>query len=55
VPDQADAQAAPPSGLHFSTWGPPDGPILLRHEPPTLGVVSEIGAALPIGIAYPVG
>jgi len=56
VTAQDDAQAAlPPSGPSFSTWGPLDGPILRRDEPPAIGVVGEPGSAWPIGIAYPVG
>src|SRR3954467_8828889 len=46
---------APPAGPFFSTWGPPDGPILRRDQPPAIGVVATPGNAWPIGIAYPVG
>ena len=49
-------QPAPePAGPFFSTWGPPDGPILRRDEPPALGVVASRGQPMPIGIAFPVG
>jgi hypothetical protein len=36
-------------------WGPVDGPILRRHEPPALGVVAAPDWPMPIGIAFPVG
>jgi hypothetical protein len=38
-----------------ATFGPLDGPVLRRHEPPALGVVADPGRPMPIGIAFPVG
>jgi hypothetical protein len=48
-------QASPARGPYFSTWGPHDGPVLRRDDPPALGVVAEPGGAWPIGIAEPGG
>jgi hypothetical protein len=43
-------------GPYFSTWGPTDGPIRHRDDPPALGVVADPAEpAMPVGIAYPVG
>ena len=47
--------APPPSGAFFTNWGPLDRPILGRDESPALGVLADRTAAMPIGIAYPVG
>ena len=49
-----DTPSAPPSGPFLTNWGPLDGPILARDEPPALGIIAP-DALLPIGIAYPVG
>jgi hypothetical protein len=49
VPEHHDAD-------YVSNWGPLDGPILGRHMPPALFVYdSATVAAMPIGIAYPIG
>jgi hypothetical protein len=54
--DYDDAPPAPPpTGPFFATWGPLDGPILRRHEPPALGVIAAHDRSMPIGIAFPVG
>jgi hypothetical protein len=53
--DQANPPAPPHPGPYLSTWGPLDGPILRRDEPPALGVVAPDLLPMPIGIAYPVG
>jgi hypothetical protein len=45
----------PPPPPYFSTWGPLDGPILHRNQPPALGVVSAPDKPMPIGIASPAG
>src|SRR5512144_977985 len=43
-------------GPYFSTWGPTDGPIRYRDNPPALGVVVDPAEpAMPSGIAYPTG
>jgi hypothetical protein len=56
MPGQDDTPLALPLvGDYFATWGPLDGPILRRDEPPALGVVGEPGGAWPIGMAFPVG
>ena len=43
-------------GPYFSTWGPTDGPIRYRDNPPTLGIVVDPAEPpMPVGIAYPTG
>jgi hypothetical protein len=54
--DQDELPPAPPHpGPYYATFGPPNGPILRRDEPPALGVVADPNRPMPIGIAYPVG
>jgi hypothetical protein len=56
MPDQdASNNDGPPTGPFLSNWGPRDGPILGRDCPGAIGVLTEGKAAMPIGIAYPVG
>jgi hypothetical protein len=43
-------------GPYFSTWGPTDGPIRHRDDPPALGIVADPTVPpMPVGIAYPAG
>jgi hypothetical protein len=37
---------------YFSTWGPMDGPIRYKDNPPCMGIMATPAAGLPIGIAY---
>ena len=51
--DPTTDDAPAPRGPFFTSWGPLDGPIL--GDSPALGVLADRKAAMPIGIAYPVG
>src|SRR4051812_12721940 len=56
IPDGEETLAGPTNaGPYFTTWGPLDGPILRRHQPPALSVVPAPDCYWPIGIAFPVG
>jgi hypothetical protein len=56
VPDKDARQAdAPHPEPYLSNWGPLDGPILGHDTPGAIGVLAQGDAAMPIGIAYPVG
>jgi hypothetical protein len=45
--------SGPQPGPYYSTWGPKDGPIRYKDNPPAMGVVSDPAGGFPIGIAYP--
>src|SRR4051794_23819623 len=43
------------NGVYFVDWGPEDGPILARHNPPVMGFRSDPSIAEPAGISFPAG
>lgn len=47
-------EPAVPVEVLVTDWGPRDGAILARDQPPVLGV-QRPGALMPCGMAYPVG